>query len=261
MEKAKVITTIPGWREKVPEFRKEGKTIGFVPTMGAIHKGHISLIERSVSENDVTLVSIFVNPTQFNNPDDFNNYPVTFDEDIRKISEAGAAYVFYPDHEDLYRDNYRYVISEKSLSKILCGAFRAGHFDGVLTVVLKLLLISGADRAYFGEKDYQQFKLIEGMAEAFFLDTKIIPCPILREPSGLALSSRNALLSEQGKAKAPLFYQHLKRSATIEEARKKLAASGFEVEYVEEHFNRRFGAVYLDSVRLIDNVPLTLKGV
>lgn len=251
----RVIKDVPAWirlRQGLPP----GETLGFVPTMGALHRGHVSLMERSRAENHATLVSLFVNPTQFNDPQDLKDYPRTFDADAARAAAAGADYLLAPEYAALYPDGYRYRVQEDRLSRCLCGASRPGHFDGVLTVVLKLLQLAGADRAYFGEKDYQQCLLIKGLAEAFFLKTKIVPCPTVREPDGLAMSSRNLLLSPAQRAAAPRFHQALKAGRSIPQTKKALAAAGFQVDYVEERQGRRFGAVKLGKVRLIDNVPL-----
>ena len=232
------------------------KSIGFVPTMGALHEGHLSLVEKSKRENDITVVSIFVNPTQFNDKADLEKYPITFDEDINNLEKLQVDYLLFPAYEEIYPDKYRYKISEKMLSTILCGKYREDHFDGVLTVVMKLLNIVDADKAYFGEKDYQQFLLIKGMTLAFFLKTKIVPMPIVREKDGLALSSRNKRLSKNDRKFAPQFYQFLKSNLSKEEIINELNSRGFKVEYIEEMGNRRFGAVYLGKVRLIDNVKI-----
>jgi pantoate--beta-alanine ligase len=236
--------------------RKKNLSIGFVPTMGALHEGHLDLVRRAKSENDVVFVSIFVNPTQFNDPKDLEKYPRTFEKDLALLSEAGTDYLFYPDSKSMYPDEYRYKLTENDFSKKLCGASRAGHFDGVLTVVMKLLQIVSPHNAYFGEKDYQQLKLIEGMAEAFFLDTRIIGCPTVRESDGLAMSSRNVRLSPSEREKAPQLYKIISTAKSDNEARKELEAVGFRVDYVETHENRRFGAVFLGEVRLIDNVQI-----
>lgn len=234
-----------------------GKTLGFVPTMGALHAGHLSLVERSKRENDLTLVSIFVNPTQFNDPKDLEKYPRTFEADLDLLKKAGVDFVIYPQINELYPDQYHYRVQENELSLILCGAHRPGHFDGVLSIVMKLLNLAHADRAYFGEKDYQQFLLIRGMAEAFFLDTEIIGCPTLRESDQLAMSSRNTLLNSEERKKAALFPKILHAPhLSIEQLRNQLTEAGFMVDYVEERFGRRFGAVKLGSVRLIDNVKI-----
>jgi len=232
----------------------QGKTIGLVPTMGALHTGHLSLIQRCRSENDITVASIYVNPTQFNNQKDLETYPRTLAEDCRLLEQEQTDYLFLPDYAQMYPDGYHYHVYETELSGILCGAKRPGHFEGVLTVVLKLLAIIGPERAYFGEKDYQQYLLIQGMAKAFFLQTAIIPCPIVREESGLAMSSRNRLLSVESRLKASEFHRILSSGEPVEVIQRQLEDFGFIVDYVEEHFGRIFGAVFLQEVRLIDNV-------
>jgi pantoate--beta-alanine ligase len=231
-----------------------GKTVGLVPTMGALHDGHLSLVKKSIAENGATIASIYVNPTQFNNQADLENYPSTFDEDCALLEKAGVDYLFTPDFQDIYPDNYRYRVNETELSGILCGATRPGHFEGVLTVVLKLLNIFTPDRAYFGEKDYQQYLLIKGMAAAFFLRTEIVPCPLVRAESGLALSSRNKRLSPEGLRRAPLFHRHLSSGVSAEKIRSLLEKDGFTVDYIQEYSGRIFAAVFLEEVRLIDNV-------
>jgi pantoate--beta-alanine ligase len=251
----KIIHTIKEWQEtEKTSGRDTNMTLGLVPTMGALHEGHRSLVERSIRENDVTVVSIFVNPVQFNNKDDLAAYPETFEDDCRMLENTGADYVFAPCYGEMYPDDYRYRITETTVSKTLCGASRPGHFDGVLTVVMKLLQIFSPERAYFGEKDYQQYKLVSGMAAAFFLHTRIIPCPIVRDQSGLACSSRNRRLSPEGIARAPLFHRILSSGSEVSEIQEQLEKNGFRVDYVTETDGRRYGAVYLEDVRLIDNV-------
>lgn len=234
----------------------KNKTVGLVPTMGALHEGHLELIKKSLSENDITVVTIFLNPTQFNNRNDFVNYPRTFKEDVAKLRKLKVDVLFSPDYEQLYPDDYKYKISETSLSKILCGKYRPGHFDGVLTVVMKIFNIVKADRAYFGEKDYQQLKLIEGMNRAFFIDTKIIPVPIVRDSNGLALSSRNMRLSKSQIKTAAEFHKILSSGISISRMKTLLKQKGFKVEYIEKYDDRILGAVYLGGVRLIDNVKI-----
>ena len=241
-----------------------GKSIGFVPTMGALHEGHLSLIKRARAENDIVFLSIFVNPTQFDKAEDLAKYPMMPEADIKLAESAGCDHVILPNKDIMYPDDYRYRVSESAFSKVLCGAHRPGHFDGVLTVVLKLFNIAGARRSYFGEKDFQQLELIREMARAFFLRTEVIGCPTLREADGLAMSSRNLRLSKEERAKAPQFAKVLRetlhegKSAAV--ARERLEGLGFKVDYVEDHVigtpsqTRRFGAVFLGSVRLIDNL-------
>lgn len=251
-----IVNKVSEWRELLKSTDFTGKSIGFVPTMGALHEGHLSLIRKCRSENDLTVVSIFVNPTQFNDKNDFKNYPVTYEKDLQKLVDEKADYLFYPDTKEIYNDDFKYEVTEKELSNILCGAHRPGHFTGVLTVVMKLLNIIRANHAYFGEKDYQQYKLINGMTEAFFIETKIIPCPIVREQDGLAMSSRNVRLSETERKQAARFPELLKSNNSAAEIKEKLESEGFIVDYIEELDNRRLGAVHIGKVRLIDNVEI-----
>jgi pantoate--beta-alanine ligase len=241
---------------EVKAWRQLSNSLGFVPTMGALHDGHLSLVEKSKSQNEQTLASIFVNPTQFNDPKDLQNYPRDIEADCALLNKAGVDAVFLPEADEIYQDKYRYRISESEFSKILCGAFRPGHFDGVLTVVMKLLNIVQPHRCYMGEKDYQQLQLVKDMAATFFMSTDIVPCPTLREPDGLAMSSRNRLLSADQRERAPRLYQALRRSDPIPTVVQDLETFGFKVEYLEEHFGRRFVAAKLGHVRLIDNVEI-----
>jgi len=253
------------WQRQINTHRQAGWSIGFVPTMGALHEGHLSLIHRSKKENDITCASIFVNPAQFENPEDLNNYPATRDEDIVALEHTGVDMLLYPENGSMYPDNYQYKVLEQELSQKYCGEFRPGHFDGVLTVVLKLLNLTHANRAYFGEKDWQQLVLIRRMTEAFFLETEIVPCSTAREASGLAMSSRNRRLTPEEQKTAPWLYKTLISGKTLSEMRTVLKEKGFEVEYIEEfsdsdsewgkQFKKRLlAAVYLGNVRLIDNV-------
>jgi pantoate--beta-alanine ligase len=235
-------------------------SVGFVPTMGALHAGHLSLVEASCNECAHTIVSIYVNPTQFNNPNDLRNYPDTLDADLVLLEKAGVDAVFLPSYDLLYPDNFAYEVDEKILSQNLCGEHRPGHFTGVLTVVMKLLNLVKADAAYFGEKDYQQLALVRGMVDAFFLDTRIVGCPIVREADGLAMSSRNLNLSACDRKKSATFNHVLESAESDDEAIERLKEHGFNVDYVETKDQRRFGAVLMGSpespVRLIDNVMI-----
>lgn len=243
--------------EEMFEWRKSAKgSVGFVPTMGALHDGHASLLTKARGENENLVLSIFVNPTQFNNPDDLKSYPKTWEHDLALAQRLGVDVVFYPQFVDMYPDNYLYKISESSFSNELDGAHRPGHFDGVLTVVNKLFNLIQPQRAYFGEKDYQQLTLIKGMAKAFFMPITIVPVPTLREESGLAMSSRNLLLTEENKVKAPLIYKTITTAKSPEEARRLLTDAGFKVDYVVDREGRRFVAAFAGSVRLIDNVEI-----
>lgn len=240
-------------------FRKKEKiadSLGFVPTMGNLHAGHQSLLERSAQENDHSLLSIFINPTQFDNKDDLKHYPRTLEADIEIARKANIDFLLIPSFTDLYPDNYTYKVQETQLSQIMEGKARPNHFEGMLTIVLKLLLIAKASRAYFGEKDFQQLELIQGLAKAFFLDTEIIPCPTIRDEKGFALSSRNSRLSSQQYLKALLFPQLLNSTGSVQSISQRLSQSGFEVDYIEDYSGRRFGAVKLGNVRLIDNFKI-----
>lgn len=241
-----------------------GQAIGFVPTMGALHRGHASLVERCRAENELVVVSIFVNPTQFNDPQDLERYPRTPDRDLALLESLGVDEVLAPPATDFYPHGYRYRV-EPSLDgtagvagtpAIMEAAHRPGFLQGVLTVVMKLLNMVRPHRAYFGEKDFQQLRSVTEMVEEFFIPTRIIACPTVRAASGLAESSRNARLSPAGREKAAALYRALVESPNSGDARRVLEAEGFGVEYVEEHWGRRLAAVFLEGVRLIDNVPV-----
>ena len=251
----RVLDDIAEWQRERKLQRRAGLTLGFVPTMGALHEGHLSLVRRSRAENDRTLVSIFVNRTQFNDADDFEQYPRTYAVDVAMLEREGVEFVIMPTEQQLYPDGYRYRVSESDASRRLEGEFRPGHFDGVLTVVLKLLAVAAADRAYFGEKDWQQLTLVRGMAEAFFLPTAIVGCPTVREPDGLAMSSRNRRLTPADRLKAARLHEALSDGGATDDIARVLAADGFVVDYVADWEERRLAAVRLGGVRLIDNVP------
>lgn len=231
-------------------------TIGFVPTMGALHAGHEALLKSSIEENDLTVLSIYVNQTQFNNPDDLANYPDLLAEDLDIAKSLGVDVVITPDFEQMYPDGYRYQLDETEFSRQLCGQHRPGHFTGVLTVVMKLLNIVKPTRAYFGEKDCQQLKLIEGMAKAFFLDVDIIAVPTVREADGLALSSRNLNLTIEERRLAPKLNEVIRSELSDARAAACLENQGFKVDYLQTIDGRRFVAATLGAVRLIDNVEV-----
>jgi pantoate--beta-alanine ligase len=231
---------------------------GFVPTLGALHAGHVSLLRRAKAENEHAWASIFVNPAQFDDPGDLARYPRALEDDLAMLESAGCDLVFLPRAEEIYRDGYRYRVTENTLARELEGASRPGHFDGVLTVVLKLLLLTRPERAYFGEKDFQQLLLVEGLAQAFFLDMRIVRCPTVREPDGLAMSSRNRRLAPADRARAPALHRVLAASLAARQSGREteaaLAREGFDVDYVVDRDGRRLAAVRLGGVRLIDNV-------
>lgn len=224
--------------------RTSGKSIGLVPTMGALHAGHASLVKRSVGENDVTVVSVFVNPTQFNDKNDLKNYPRTLNADCLLLDSLGVDYVFAPSAEEIYPEPDTRHFSYPPIDTVMEGARRPGHFNGVCQIVSKLFELVKPDRAYFGEKDYQQIAVIRAMVKDLNIPVQICPCPIVREESGLALSSRNALLSENEKRTAVCISQALKssvqfaKSHTVKETRELVigalnATKGLEVEYFE----------------------------
>lgn len=263
--------------------RLKGKTIGFVPTMGALHKGHLALIKRSVAENDICVCSIFVNPIQFNNKEDLKKYPRDLDDDFKKLEAVGCQYVFVPDVKEMYPKSDLTQFDFGHLDKILEGKFRPGHFNGVAIIVKKLLKIVEPSRAYFGEKDFQQLAVINRLVELENLTVEIIPCPIIREVDGLAMSSRNARLSQEERKIAPIIYQNLitiKESfngKNLDELRKNAIDNlnnqdGMSVEYLEivdektllsnakgtpdKHGLIALVATFLGDVRLIDNIKL-----
>lgn len=250
-----VLTTVAeyrSWRNALADH-----SIGLVPTMGALHCGHASLVERCRRENDIVVVSIFVNPSQFNDPKDLQRYPRTLDEDLALLETLQVDAVFAPVASELYPNGYLIRLERNDSAPIMEAACRPGFLQGVMTVVLKLLNIVRAHRAYFGEKDYQQLKSITDMVEEFFIPTEIIPCPTVRESSGLAASSRNMLLSPEARDRAACLFRALTTARDPAEARAVLEREGFVVDYVEEHWGRRFAAAFLSNVRLIDNVPMT----
>lgn len=234
-------------------------TLGFAPTMGNLHLGHLSLFAKAKQENDLVATSLFINPTQFNNPEDFKHYPRTLEEDLTLLKEAGVDYCLLPDEPSIYPDAYTFQIQENHFSTHLEGAHRPGHFTGVLTVVMKLLNLMKADRAYFGEKDYQQYRLIEGMAKAFFMDVEIKVCPTIREDSGLAFSSRNNRLNSLEKKQAEQFAGIFLQNKTSTELQEELKEAGIDVEYLEVYEDRLYAAVKIGQVRLIDNQALTCE--
>lgn len=269
-------------RGTVQEWRAAGARIGLVPTMGALHDGHIALVRAARAANDRVVASIFVNPTQFNNPGDLAAYPRREAEDIALLAAAGVDLVYTPGAAEMYPPGFATSVEVTGISEGLCGAFRPGHFRGVATVVTKLLHQVGPDRAYFGEKDFQQLRVIEILVRDLDIPVEVIGRPTVREADGLALSSRNLRLSPEERQVAAALPRALLHAAgeiragvpvvaTIEEARRAIIAAGFrEVEYLELRAAatlaplaalaepaRLLAAAWLGQVRLIDNVPLT----
>lgn len=275
-----VVTTIDGLRAALASARTEGKSIGLVPTMGALHEGHASLVKRSVKENDVTVVSVFVNPTQFNDKGDLERYPRTLEADCTLLSALGTDYVFAPSVEEVYPEPDTRVFDFTPLDKVMEGIYRPGHFNGVAQIVSKLFMYVEPHRAYFGEKDFQQLAIIREMVrqEGFNLD--IIGCPIVRETDGLALSSRNALLSTEQRhtalaiSKALFASQEYAKQHTLATTKQMVeeaiaATEGLELEYYEVVDGNTLQpvhnwddteyivgciTVYCGKVRLIDNI-------
>ncbi len=258
------------------------KSIGFVPTMGALHEGHLALMRRAKNENDLLVVSIFVNPAQFNNADDLKKYPRMPEDDTKKLESVHCDVLFAPDAKEMYPEDVTVQYDFGGLDKVMEGAFRPGHFNGVAVVVKKLFDIIRPHRAYFGEKDFQQQTLIKKLVEMEKIPVEIVPCPIVREPDGLAMSSRNRLLSSEDRKIAPFIYQ------TLLEAKRRRDHIGanplrqmminifesnkhFKLEYFDivddktlqpvNAWNDKVGtvacvAVWLGSVRLIDNIRI-----
>jgi pantoate--beta-alanine ligase len=278
-----LITSIAVLRDNLATARGQGNAIGFVPTMGSLHAGHGRLMERARAECETIVVSIFVNPLQFGPKEDFRSYPRNLTADLTFCEERGADFVFAPLNEEMYPDDFRTFVEVQGVSEHMCGPFRPGHFRGVATVVLKLLNIVQPDRAYFGEKDAQQMRMIEKMVSDLSLPVTVVPVPTVREADGLALSSRNRYLDEAERQAAPLLYRALSEAAaraekgvTADEVREAGMAilqtePRLRVEYFDvvddrdmrpvQHVDgaiRIAAAVWLGSTRLIDN--LSVKG-
>lgn len=222
--------------------RKQGRSVGLVPTMGALHEGHASLVRRSVEENDVTVVSVFVNPTQFNDKNDLNSYPRDLAADCRLLEECQADYVLAPAVEEMYPTPDKRQFEYPPVTTVMEGAHRPGHFNGVCQVVSRLFYIARPDRAYFGEKDWQQIAVVKAMVKHLGLKVQIVECPIVRDSDGLARSSRNTLLAPEERAIAPQIYKALKESLqyakthTVKETHDKVtgdidAVEGLRTEY------------------------------
>ncbi len=208
-----VISTVAGLKARVADARKAGLSVGLVPTMGALHVGHLSLVNRACAENGFVVVSVFVNPTQFNNPEDLRTYPRTLDADVRLLeANTKAAVVFAPTAEEVYPKPDTRVFSLGAVAEVMEGAHRPGHFNGVCQIVSKLFAYVSPDRAYFGEKDFQQIAVIKRMVEVCDFKLDIVSCPIVREPDGLAVSSRNTLLTPEHRAAAPHIHEVLEQS-------------------------------------------------
>lgn len=278
----RLINTVDGLRKELSGLRKTKQTVGFVPTMGALHKGHLSLVKQSLAENDICVVSIFVNPTQFNDKEDLKKYPRDIEKDCQLLTTVSdKIIVFNPSESEIYPEPDTRCFDFGQIDKVMEGKYRPGHFNGVAQVVSRLFDIVKPDKAYFGEKDFQQLAVIRDMARQLRLGIQIVPMPIVREENGLALSSRNELLTPSQKIEAAKISEELKNSKaemykrvsvpeTIHSVTERLnKVEGMTVEYfeivdgitlqpIENWYDTEYVvgciAVYLGKVRLIDNI-------
>lgn len=278
---APILRRLSDLRETTLAWRCAGQTIGVVPTMGALHQGHLSLVQAAKAGCDRVIVTIFVNPKQFNNPDDLAKYPRTEQYDAAKLAPLGVDAIYVPDADQIYPDGFATTVSVSGLTDVMEGTFRPGHFDGVATVVAKLFLQTQADRAYFGEKDYQQLMVVRRMARDLDIPIDVIGCPTVREHSGLAMSSRNLRLSPEGLQTGAVMHAIMRDLAhqlgdgagfppLAQKAHAALFDAGFtEVEYIELRCAetlealtaatrpaRLFITAWVDGVRLIDNIDV-----
>ncbi|MFP3902652.1 MAG: pantoate--beta-alanine ligase [Armatimonadota bacterium] len=277
----RIAETIEEARSIVSRARTNGETIGMVPTMGAIHEGHLSLVQRAVNSDDFVVVSIFVNPTQFGPDEDYEEYPRQRQRDAQMLQAEGANLIFAPTPGEMYPPDFCTYVNVTGITEVLCGAHRPGHFRGVTTVVTKLFNIIQPDRAYFGRKDYQQYIVLRQMANDLNIPVEIIPCETVREPDGLAVSSRNQYLTPEQRRAAPTIYQALQKGAAVieeggsaEEAKETIAdlieqEPSLKVQYVEaldptalkepEHEGPPLllaVAAFAGDTRLIDNIVI-----
>ena len=278
---APIVRSLAELRAQTAVWRKAGETIGVVPTMGALHQGHLSLARAAREKCDRVIVTIFVNPKQFDDPDDLKNYPRTEEDDARKLESIGIDLIYVPEPDQIYPAGFATTVSVSGLTDMLCGESRPGHFDGVATVVSKLFTQTSADFAFFGEKDYQQLQIVRRMAMDLNIPIEVIGCPTIREEDGLAMSSRNLLLSDRSRVYAPVLAEVMEdmrarlaggaaMSAILDDAQRRIMAAGFnEIDYLELRDGgdlslldktkpdaRLFAAAWLAGVRLIDNIAV-----
>lgn len=276
-----IIRTLVELRSKVAGWKAAGESVAVVPTMGALHQGHLSLVRAAKEACDRVIVTIFINPKQFNNPDDYKNYPRTEEEDARKLIALKADVVYVPDGEQMYPNGFATTVSVEGITQGLCGAHRAGHFDGVATIVTKLFTQTQADKAFFGEKDYQQLQVVTRLTLDLDLPIEVIGCPTIREEDGLAMSSRNLLLSDRARTWAPELHRAMEEMSegllaggdleTLRAAAvSRVERAGFtQVEYLDlrsadqlelmttpDRPARLLAAAWLAGVRLIDNIAV-----
>lgn len=278
-----IIRTLPALRAATRDWHAQGDTIGVVPTMGALHDGHLSLVAAAMAACDRVIVTIFVNPKQFNQTSDLDAYPRTEEADARKLERFAVDAVYAPDVTQIYPDGFATTVSVTGMTDVLCGAHRPGHFDGVATVVTKLFTQTSADKAFFGEKDFQQLMVVQRMARDLDLPVDVIGCPTIREEDGLAMSSRNLLLSDRARIKAPRLNEVMQDVATAlaqgaafsgaqAPVVAKLEGAGFTgIDYFDLRScaaltalerptepARLFAAAWLAGVRLIDNIDISV---
>lgn len=276
-----IVRTVADLRAQVGAWHAAGEKVGLIPTMGALHAGHLSLVAAALAAYDRAVATLFVNPKQFNDPADYEKYPRTEDDDAVKLAGAGAHLLYCPYPAEMYPDGFNTNVSVSGVSGGLCGAARPGHFDGVATVCTKLFLQSGADGAFFGEKDFQQLKVVQRFVADLDIPIVIHPCPTVRDSDGLALSSRNQHLSPEQRRIAPALHRAMKDAAAaiaegqpvaqaLERAAFYITRAGFErIDYLEARREsdlspvvtpdepaRIFAAAFLGGVRLIDNIRI-----
>lgn len=256
----KCIDNVRELRDLIREMRRTGKSIGFVPTMGYLHEGHMSLVEAAKKSTDFVVVSLFVNPTQFGPNEDLESYPRDFDKDADLCEKAGVDVLFHPSVAEMYGESYStYVECEGNITRVLCGASRPGHFKGVTSVVAKLFNMVAPDKAFFGQKDAQQVAVIEKMVRELNFDVEIVPCPIVREADGLAMSSRNSYLSEKERADAIVLFKSLQLAKGLIESGEKNANAIREkmierintVEYAAVDYCEIVSAVTLEPIEIL----------
>ncbi len=281
MTAPRIIRRLDELRAQVAAWKGAGESVAVVPTMGALHAGHLSLVKAAAADCDRVIVTIFVNPKQFNNPDDLASYPRTEEDDARKLADYRVDLIYAPDADQVYRPGFSTNVSVSGVSEGLCGAHRPGHFDGVATVVTKLFLQTQADKAFFGEKDYQQLQVVKRLVTDLDIPIEVVGCPTVRDADGLALSSRNLLLSAEQRLIAPAIHAALTEArdairagadvaGALEAARRRILDAGFDsVEYLElrdagdlhplevaDRPARLLAAAVLGKIRLIDNIAV-----
>ncbi|MGG4491931.1 pantoate--beta-alanine ligase [Metabacillus idriensis] len=256
-----IITSIRELQQTMKEHKNSQQTIGFVPTMGFLHEGHLKLMDEARSQNDILIISIFVNPLQFGENEDFDSYPRNMERDTRLAKEAGADYIFAPSVNEMYKDEPSVTVRVEKRTDVLCGKSRAGHFDGVATVLTKLFNLIGPDRAYFGMKDAQQVAVVSGLISDFHFPVKLVPVQTVRERDGLAKSSRNVYLSEEEREQAPHLYKALQagKDRIMKGERSPAAVAESVSSYLSDHTDGVIDYVEIYSYPELENLA-ELKG-